>query len=54
MENIFDEEKMKQICKELDIEIIEGVKCPQYKDRDMTEEDIKDVFKEDMIIEHEF
>lgn len=54
MRNVFNEEEMKQICKELDIEIIEGVKSPQYKGRDMTSEDIEDIFKEDVIEEYKF
>lgn len=54
MENIFNEEEMKQICKELNIEIVEGVKCPQYKNRDMTVEDIENIFKEYVIEEYRF
>lgn len=54
MRNVFNEEKMRQICKELDIEIIGGVKSPQYKDRDMTAKDIEDIFKENVLEEYKF
>ena len=54
LKNMFDKEEMRQICKELNIEIVEGVKCPQYKNRDMTVEDIENIFKEDVIEEYMF
>ena len=44
--NFFDEQEMKAICKELDIEIEEGKNVPTLNGEDITLKDVKGIFNE--------